>query len=687
MSSFSDLFINNSKFISEKVSEEYKINLIKKADEFCNHEFQLLGSEKVKVNYNLEPAGFEEYEFVQKNNPGQDLTGKIKDRIRDLYGANKDFDNIFYFSYEPVDWSVDFKSGYRWEDRQWHKNIKFGNVLGADVKVPWELSRFYHLINLGQAYLVTKDEKYTKEFIHEIIDWEIANKPYFGVNWTCPMEVSIRAANLILGMSFFIKSGYVNEKFFNEFSKIIYLHSFYICNNLKRDDVIFRGNHYLSDIAVLLYCGIFFNGTDLGEKYLKFSTKSLKREIVNQIYKDGSDFEASSFYHRLVLELFIFPVYLLLKFQNTQLKNDFSEHIKEILGESCFNSFYKMFEVVLHLSDIKGDMVQIGDNDSGRLHIFGNNNSLDVSYLLTTGAVLFNDCKFKIKEFGFRNQMLWLFGEEGFDIWNKLEPAEYKSIGSRSFKDAGWYIIKDKSFQCIISAGQNGQNNFGGHSHNDKLSFSVNFKDKNVFVDCGTYVYTSSPYLRNQFRSSSYHNTVVVDNEEQNRFIDKSLFAIENDSRVRIKNWENNDTYDLLDAEHYGYQRLNGKVIHRRKLLYIKSEECLLIKDLLTGEGIHKCDFNLHLGENIKIDYDLNDLSVNIKINDSENLKLVSLEKDSLKLEIKDGWFSKSYGVKNPIKVLNYSKEMKLPAGFFFLLADKNKNINGEIISCFKNLL
>jgi hypothetical protein len=346
-----------------------------------------------------------------------------------------------------------------------------------------------------------------------------------------------------------------------------------------------------------------------------------------------------------------------------------------------------MFEAVLHLSDIKGDMVQIGDNDSGRLHVFGDNNNGDIRYLLTAGAVLFNDHKFKIEEFGFQEQMLWLFGEEGFDIYNKLETVEFDNIASRSFKNTGWYIIKDKSFQCIISAGQNGQNNFGGHSHNDKLSFSVNFKDKNIFVDCGTYVYTSLPYLRNQFRSTSYHNTVVVDNEEQNRFIDKNLFVMENDSRVMIRNWDNNDTYVLLEAEHYGYQRLIGKVIHKRKFLYIKSEECLLIKDTLTGEGIHKCDFNLHMGENIKFDYDLNDLSVNIKINDSESLKLISLEKGGLKLEIKDGWFSKSYGVKNPIKVLNYSSEAELPTGFFFLLTDKNKSINGEIISCFKNLL
>jgi hypothetical protein len=243
-----------------------------------------------------------------------------------------------------------------------------------------------------------------------------------------------------------MKSEYIDEKFFNEFSKIIYMHSSYVYNNLKRDDVVFRGNHYFSDIAGLLYCGFFFNGTDLGKKYLKFSLKSLKREIVNQIYEDGTDFEASSFYHRLVLELLVFPVYFLLKLKNKQVKNNFSGHIKEILGENCFNSFYKMFEVILHLSDFKGDMIQIGDNDSGRLHIFGDSNISDVRYLLTAGAVLFNDSRFKIKEFGFQDQMLWLFGEHGFDIYNKLEPFEYENIESRFFKESGWYILKDKSF-------------------------------------------------------------------------------------------------------------------------------------------------------------------------------------------------------------------------------------------------
>jgi hypothetical protein len=143
----------------------------------------------------------------------------------------------------------------------------------------------------------------------------------------------------------------------------------------------------------------------------------------------------------------------------------------------------------------------------------------------------------------------------------------------------------------------------------------------------------------------------------------------------------------MLDGEHYGYLRLKGKVIHRRQFLFVKSEGCLLIKDTLTGSGVHECMFNLHLGEDTEYDCNLDDLSVNIKINNSESFKLMPLEKDDLKMEIKDGWFSKGYGIKSPIKVLSYLKEMNLPSGFSFILAHAAGNVDSKIIAYYKNLL
>ena len=59
--------------------------------------------------------------------------------------------------YQPIDWHSDFKSGYKWNPGTFYRDIRYGNVEGVDVKMPWELSRFQHLNTLGQAYLLTAE--------------------------------------------------------------------------------------------------------------------------------------------------------------------------------------------------------------------------------------------------------------------------------------------------------------------------------------------------------------------------------------------------------------------------------------------------------------------------------------------------------------------------------------------------
>ena len=67
--------------------------------------------------------------------------------------------------YEPIDWQLDFKSGYRWSDWTWYRVIRCGNIRGADVKVPWELGRLQHLPQLALAATVA------------IANLEMAHKP------------------------------------------------------------------------------------------------------------------------------------------------------------------------------------------------------------------------------------------------------------------------------------------------------------------------------------------------------------------------------------------------------------------------------------------------------------------------------------------------------------------------------
>ena len=46
--------------------------------------------------------------------------------------------------YYPIDWQYDCKSGYKWNPHTHYTQIKYGDIAGQDIKVPWELGRFQH---------------------------------------------------------------------------------------------------------------------------------------------------------------------------------------------------------------------------------------------------------------------------------------------------------------------------------------------------------------------------------------------------------------------------------------------------------------------------------------------------------------------------------------------------------------
>src|SRR5262245_7493124 len=107
---------------------------------------------------------------------------------------------------EQLPWHEDFKSGHKWDPSTHYREIRYGHLSGVDVKVPWELSRFQHSAILGQAYWLTGDERYSREFRSQVLDWIDSNPYKRGVNWACTMDVGIRAVNWIWGFYFFRKS-------------------------------------------------------------------------------------------------------------------------------------------------------------------------------------------------------------------------------------------------------------------------------------------------------------------------------------------------------------------------------------------------------------------------------------------------------------------------------------------------
>jgi hypothetical protein len=95
-------------------------------------------------------------------------------------------------------WHDDLFGGHRWPDA-YFPNVDFiAAGIRSDVKVPWELSRLQFLVWLAEGALFDANgsAQYRARFAEIASDWFRYNVPAYGVNWTCAMEVGIRAVNL-----------------------------------------------------------------------------------------------------------------------------------------------------------------------------------------------------------------------------------------------------------------------------------------------------------------------------------------------------------------------------------------------------------------------------------------------------------------------------------------------------------
>lgn len=494
--------------------------IVKEAEKVCYHVFDLLGSGPVNLD-----------EFAEQHG-GRHACG-----------------------YLP--WHFDFKTGYRWNPRKFYKEIEipYGK---ADIKVPWELSRFQHAAVLGQAYWLTGDEKYAREFARQVDDWIDRNPPKFGVNWACTMDVAIRVANWILGFYFFKDSQAFTNEFLIKFLKSLPTHGRHIMANLENKGI--TNNHYLADLVGLIYLGIAFPEFKEARRWREFGLQELVKEMEKQVYDDGMDFEASTCYHRLALELFFYPA-LLCRLNGIELPQVFVDKLK------------KMFDFVLYVLKPNGRMPQIGDNDNGRLHVLGKRDILDMTYLLTFATLYYDDPAYKIEEFGFAPEALWLFGPEAYERWSKLPGRSVEELESRAFPDGGIYVMRHKKDYMVISCGPNGQGGLGGHAHNDKLSFELCVGGEDVIVDPGTFVYTSDPRQRNLFRSTTSHNTVVVNKHEQCILLPgvRNLFRLNHGGQAGCLVWLDGPAEVVFEGEYRGFLRSGKPVIHKRKIIYSKS--------------------------------------------------------------------------------------------------------------------
>ncbi|MHA0857846.1 alginate lyase family protein [Paenibacillus sp. CMAA1364] len=545
-------------------------------------------------------------------------------------------------------WNVDFKTNYRWKNT-FYKHIAIVDLTNkADVKVPWELSRFQHVFTLGKAYWLTNDEKYAIEFQEQIEDWITHNPIEMSVNWTCTMDVAIRAVNWISGCYFFRESPSISATCWERIHASLYLHGPFILRNLENTGE-HTGNHYLSNLVGLASLGIYFGEfriteneepTNHPKQWLEYAHSELEREMFVQVNTDGTNYEASTSYHRLVTECFLLTTVL-------------CAHNEIYFSVEYANRLEKMCEFICQTLKPNGLTPVVGDADDGRLLIVSQYGSWvrnDYRHLLMVAGEFFDRDDFRFYAQGEEENSLWITGSFSTEF---NSPSE--QLRSIAFPDGGYYVLRNDYVYCLIRCGELSFRGHGAHSHNDQLSFELQINGIDFFIDPGSYVYTADYRMRNLFRSTAMHNTIEVAGKEQNDFEEDNLFLMREQSFSQCEMF----TDSLFVGHHHGYRDKLG-ITHRRALSI--SENKLVILDVLAYEDTSKEQELMYIASYI--------LSPGVIVTQFEHL--LTLKRDGIiveisyegqeEIEVIECWVSSRYGVREAsqcIQVRGTSLTMK----------------------------
>jgi hypothetical protein len=537
----------------------------------------------------------------------------------------------------PIDWALDpiagarFPTGFRHTD--WKPDMRPGR---ADIKLPWELGRCQHWVTLGQAFLLSRDERYAAEIVREHADFLESNPVGVGVQYVCTMDVAIRAVNWAIAFDLIRTSASFDAAAMLRAYRSLFEVGAFVGQNLENTYEV-TSNHFLSNVVGVCALGVVFRELPAGARWIEQGRAWLEQEMRVQVLPDGADFESSVPYHRLVTELFLAGARL-------------AQLTGTPLSDLYLQSLRRMVEFLAAVTRPDGLLPQVGDADDGRLHVFtdyGDWNPQDGRHVLAPAACMLGAPEWlALAGDGGAWEAAW-WGFDGDDCAAAVPKPQPGS--ARLFPDAGIAVSRSGDRYLLVTNGRVGTNGFGNHKHNDLLSFEFHANGQPLIVDAGSYVYTSDPESRNRFRSTSFHNTLCVDGVEQNDLKPEYLFRLFETSTVEHVRFDDTSEHTEYIGRHTAYTRLPSPVVHERTLRFVKHPGTLLIMDRLDGAGRHALAWHFHFAPGVAVEVEG---PGGWALSTTRGRWYLRAPVD-LDAAVSQSWYSPSYGVRVPCTALD----------------------------------
>jgi hypothetical protein len=558
-------------------------------------------------------------------------------------------------------WRRDPISGHDWGLGH-HPEIELFRADGSDVRVLWELNRFGHAVTLALAFSATGDEEFAETFFSHLERWMEQNPFGRGANWASAMEAALRSVNVLSAFDILRHSAALTSERLEKALKFFDHHGKFIFDN-SEFSYIATSNHYLSDVAGLFWIGTLMPELEHAAKWRALGLSEMLAEMDKQILPDGAHFEASTGYHRFVTEMFL-VTFILAERNGITIAADHKEKLR------------LMVEYLAAMTQPGGRMPLIGDCDGSRFLTVAKREGDEAKFILDLSTVFLDDPSYKISREA-PPEIFWLFGSDAVGTFESAASGDPQT--SAGFRDSGAAVLRAGDLYLHLNASDCGIDGRGSHGHNDALSIEVAAFGRTFIIDPGSYVYNLDRRARHLFRSTAYHSTVMIDGAEQNHISEDEPFVSGNDATPRLVSPTAEDEIDFARAEHFGYRRLAGRLIHRRSIELDKTARLWTLTDEFTGRGRHEFAFSFHIAPQLEVR----------KIG-SETVALIDDQRGSLIIDaadlgvsftLSDAFCSRNYGHREPSQILRgtLSKDAPLTARFLLITARPGESLEERL--------
>jgi hypothetical protein len=408
-----------------------------------------------------------------------------------------------------------------------------------------------------------------------------------------------------------------------EMIKNLYQQVSFVSSHSQTDWSPVPNNHLLTESAALVVVGAIFPEFRAAYTWRNNGMATFLQQIQDQTHPDGVNREQAAGYHRIIAELLI----ILSSLGKRKL-------IRE--SEIVDATLEKMLDYVMYSITPDGSVPIWGDADFGRmLGARPAEDYWDFRPLLAAGAALLKQPKYRFTAAEFDPEFFLLLGSSSLAAWDELSPLSPGQT-CMAFPEGGIYILRDgwmpTSDAAFFRSGPFGLGGSGfcSHAHCDLLSVQLWLMGKPFLVDSGTYTYHGS--YREKFRSTSYHNTWVIDGKEQSRPKGDDFNWLDA-PRAACLDWDNRSVTGSLEID-------SG--LQQSRKLEFKNKGNWAITDSIQGSGEHEATWFFHFSPEFTLHHEIPGSNRIVIKNLDENIAILFVP-SGVSIKIQTGWYSKQY--------------------------------------------